>query len=206
VYAESDPVYLAATGGLWAAINARATGAPIYSVAGLATGTPLYVEAGTGTLIAASISTFMPGSVISNEFLRGAAATDLVHGITVTNFDWAAQAASAAIQAGTYGVSNAGWVQLNEQDQEIPPSSVYVTNGALSYMSAASARQTVYTTGNLNPVTVPSGHTNYWRITASFPTSSASFGTWGQMAISTTNLAIYNAATTNWIFFGGIIK
>jgi len=98
-FTELDPIWTAASGAVWEAINsgvgtetdpiwsaasndyatvaslsAYATGSPLYEVsfAGLATGTPLYVEAGTGTLVAASIASFMPGAAISNTFYPAA--------------------------------------------------------------------------------------------------------------------------------------
>jgi hypothetical protein len=72
LYVETDPIWSSASNdyATVSSLSAFATGSPLYEVsfAGLATGTPLYVETGTGTLVAASIASFMPGAAISNEF------------------------------------------------------------------------------------------------------------------------------------------
>jgi len=103
--ATGTPIYSVAglaTGTPIYSIAGLATGTPIYSVDGLATGTPLYVEAGTGTLVAASIASFMPGSVISNTFYPASNPSGYVSSAS----GWSGIAATQAVNIGYNNLIN----------------------------------------------------------------------------------------------------
>jgi len=66
----------------------------------------------------------------------------------------------------------------------------------------------VLTTGDFSPTAylkISAANTNYWKISTA-PTTSTSFGTYGQAAISGTNMYFYNHLSNKWLRINGTLE